>query len=365
MEGLWERKEQCCGCGACKAVCSHGAIAMIMDREGFFYPEIDKKRCVRCGNCKKVCPIKCQNRESEGQVYIGAQAKDNKTRFSSSSGGVFPVLARWVLEGKGVVFGAAMNKEGNVSHRDIQNKEDIIQLQKSKYVQSDMSDCYEKVKKYLEQGRQVMFTGTPCQCQAMRQYIGKEHKKLILVDLICYGVPSPGIWKKYRKELKKKYYQGISEFYFRDKRNRDNGHTVVMKTEGEEHTCPIGQDLFCRLYFGNYILRPSCHACRFCTVERESDITIGDFWGIEKVKPEMDDGMGTSLIILHNGKARNIWDGVKGEFLHFSCEEEVALQPRLCAPALRAPGRQTFWLLNRFLSLALTGKILGRIYRSW
>lgn len=364
MESLWEKKEQCCGCGACKAVCVHGAIAMVMDREGFFYPEIDNKRCVRCGNCKEVCPIKGGNRESEGQVYVGAQAKDDEIRFSSSSGGVFPVLAKWVLKGNGVVFGAAMNKSGKVFHRDIQDAKDIIQLQKSKYVQSHMSDCYEKVKNYLEQGRQVMFTGTPCQCQAMRKYIGKEHEKLLLVDLICYGVPSPGIWKKYRKELKKKYHEEVFEFCFRDKRKRDNGHTVVMKTAEGEHACPMDQDLFCRLYFGNYILRPSCHACRFCTVERESDLTIGDFWGIEKAKPEMDDGMGTSLIILHNEKAGHIWDEVKKEFRYFSCEKEAVLQPRLCGPALQASGRQTFWLLNRFLSLALTEKILGRIDRN-
>lgn len=361
MEKLFEKKNQCCGCGACEAVCSQKAIEMIADREGFFYPRVNRRECINCGNCERVCPIKGRDIGTEKRTYWGAQAKDDKIRFSSSSGGVFSILARYILERGGVVFGAVMVKDGGVCHRDIQDAKGLPLLQKSKYVQSDITDCYKKVKEYLERGLQVMFTGTPCQCQAMKQYIGKECDRLLLVDLICYGVPSPGVWKKYLNELEKKYHEKVSGFTFRDKQKKDNGHVVVIKTENKKWVYSMEQDLFCRLYFSNYILRPSCHLCKFCTVERGNDITIGDFWGIEKVKPEMDDGMGTSVVILHNEKSLSIWNSVKKEICCFQCEKEDILQPRLCEPTLQARRRWVFWILNNFMSLSLTEKILEKL----
>lgn len=335
---------------------------MVMDREGFFYPKVNSKKCIDCGKCEAVCPIKHYDkiRRAGSYTYLGVQAKDDSIRFSSTSGGAFSVLAKHILFCKGVIFGAAMDSDGIVYHKDIQKIQELNLLQKSKYVQSQMTNCYEKVKNYLKDGRLVLFSGTPCQCQAVKQYIGKNNDRLIIVDLVCYGVPSPWIWQKYLKELEKKYHGEVSDFCFRDKREGDNGHTVSMKAGDREYSYSLDQDLFCKIYFHNYILRPSCHSCGFCTVERESDITIGDFWGLERVNPDMEDGMGTSLMILRNEKAYNIWKTVENDFRYFQCEKEDILQPRLCGPTPQADRRGEFLALSRILPLALAEKIVRR-----
>ncbi len=360
MKGLFEQKNCCCGCGACMAACPSQAIEMVSDREGIPYPKIIQEKCVDCGQCKRVCPVKHHNFIERERLYFGAQAKDDSLRFSSSSGGVFPVLAQHILKQGGVVFGAAMEADGTVRHRDIQMLSDLPLLQKTKYVQSDMGDCYEKIARYLRGGGQVLFTGTPCQCQALKLYLGKERENLILVDLVCYGVPSPGIWKKYVRELERKYKGKFAGYCFRDKREKDNGHTVSVRIGDKEYACPMRQDSFCRVYFRNYTIRPACSSCEFCTVNRESDMTLGDFWEIEKRKPEMDDGMGTSMVILHSEKAKKIWEEIKKEFRYFPCEKEEILQPRLCTPSKPSSRRGRFMFLNRFLSLSMAERLLRR-----
>lgn len=362
MTTLFKKKSQCCGCGACREICANRAIEMTTDWEGFSYPKVNQTLCIDCGRCKAVCPIhiKDEKKEAEGRTYLGAQAKDDHIRSSSTSGGIFPVLARHVLSQGGVVFGAALDSDGVVFHREIEKTEEIRLLQKSKYVQSRMDGCYEKIRKYLRDGRQVLFTGTPCQCQAVRQFIGKQGDRLLLVDLVCYGVPSLKIWKQYKTKLEKTYGGRITSFCFRDKRHKDNGHTVSMCIGDREYSHSMDQDLFCKLYFQNYIIRPSCHSCKFCRVERESDMTIGDFWGIEKVKPDMEDGMGTSLVILHNEKGVDAWERVKEHFWYFQCKKEDVLQPRLRKPTPRSRRRWGFLVLSRILDLGTAERIMRK-----
>ena len=360
MRRLFDYKSQCCGCSACVDVCTHQGIRLVMDREGFYYPRINRKNCVACGRCEKVCPIKHPIQKEDNPIYLGAQAKDDRIRSLSSSGGFFPVLARYVLSREGVVFGAAMAEDGSVYHRDIHDIKEISLLQKTKYVQSDMSGCYKKVKKYLEDGRLVLFTGTPCQCQAVSMYAGERKEQLFLADLVCYGVPSPGIWKKYIKELEKKYHGEFKGFCFRDKRNGDNGHTVTAYIGDKEYAYPMREDSFCRIYFRNYTIRPSCYVCGFSSVKREADITMGDFWGIEKVMPGMDDGMGTSMIILHTEKAKKVSEIIKKDFHYFQCAERDILQPRLCTPTPWSERRWKFKLLNTCLPVCTAEKILRK-----
>ena len=199
----------------------------------------------------------------------------------------------------------------------------------------------------------MLFCGTPCQSQALRLFLGQEYDTLIVVDLVCYGVPSPGIWENYVKYLEYRHHGKMTEFSFRDKRAQDYGHTCAYVINGEEYAGSLFQDRFCRMYFKNYILRPSCHSCKFCTVDRSSDFTIGDFWGIEKVKPEIDDGMGTSLVILHTEKAREIWEAVRDETFWFCCEEKDVLQPRLTEPTEAAKSRGFFMAFYRMLPFSL------------
>ncbi|MCI9663607.1 MAG: 4Fe-4S dicluster domain-containing protein [Lachnospiraceae bacterium] len=360
MKKRGKSKSRCCGCGGCMAACPFGAITMITDREGFAYPRVDPKKCRNCGRCEAVCPMGKHGETQKERLYLGVQAKSDEIRFSSSSGGFFPVLAGYVLRKGGVVFGAAMERDGSVVHRGIQTGDALSSLQKTKYVQSDISGCFSEAERYLDQGRLVLFTGTPCQCQSVRTYLGGGRENLLLADLVCYGTPSPEIWKKYVRELEKRYEGEFSEFRFRDKRHRDNGHTVSVRLGDREYAWPMDRDPFCRVYFRNYMIRPSCHECEFCTVERDSDITMGDFWGIEKVKPQMDDGMGTSLVILHSKKAQEVWNQIRGEFRFFPCLREEILQPRLCGPTVRADQRESFLLLGRFLPIRLAERLAGR-----
>lgn len=371
---LYFRKEECCGCGACMDICRVHAIHMTQDKEGFLYPKIDSSICVGCGRCEKVCPVKyltlsdkvCPSHRdmsysmllgdtpSKGRnQYIGARAKSAAVRNTSSSGGMFSILAQYVLERKGVVFGAGYNSRMEVVHREAENLEQLEKIKRTKYVQSNMQGIFLKAEQCLKERRLVLFCGTPCQAQALRLFLGQEYDKLIIVDLVCYGVPSPGIWEDYVKYLEHRHHGKMTEFSFRDKRAQDHGHTCAYVINGEEYAGSLFQDRFCRMYFKNYILRPSCHSCKFCTVDRSSDFTIGDFWGIEKVRPDLDDGMGNSMMILHTEKARKIWEQVQEDVDWFECTKEDLQQPRLTEPTGRAEGRRTFMLLYKLLPFFL------------
>ena len=350
MKKLYAKKEECCGCGACLDICSKDAIRMVVDREGFRYPKIDKNLCIDCGRCEEVCPVKKKGAEKElHRQYFGAQAKEEKVRYASSSGGMFPVLAEYVFRQQGVVYGAAYDKNMRVVHREIHNREELDAVKRTKYVQSSMKGIYRRIEARLKEEQWVLFCGTPCQAEGLRLYLKKPYPKLITVDLVCYGVPSPGIWGDYVKYLEGKHGGKMTDFSFRDKRMRDSGHTCAYVVGGKEYSGSLYADAYCRMYFTNHILRPSCHHCRFCTVERSSDLTIGDFWGIEKVKPEIDDGMGTSLVILHTDKAKEIWKAVQEELSWFECGEKDVLQPRLSGPTEPAKSRGIFMGFYRVL----------------
>ncbi len=356
-------KALCTGCGACAAVCKRGAVAMKSDREGFSYPDIDASLCVHCGLCNKVCPLNNEtaapDRETAGdQIFFGARAKREETRLQSSSGGIFPLLAEQVLRQGGVVFGASLLSDGTVRHIGIERPEDIPRLTKTKYVQSDLSQMWREIQTPLREGRQTLFCGTPCQAAALRSYAGLrgEGENLLTAGLVCYGVPSPGIWKKYVRLLERKYKGGFQSFSFRDKRNRDNGHACSVQIGGREYTNSLYEDLFCRTYFRNINIRPSCYQCRYCTTERDCDITLGDFWGIEKVKPEFDDGMGCSAVICHTPKGRSLWSKVQDETDWFSCSrDEVANegQPRLREPIKPPKKRDRYMRLYQWLPFPL------------
>lgn len=357
---LYRKKEECCGCGACGDVCPVGAIHMVMDKEGFRYPEIDEKTCIKCGKCERICPIKGASRGKDASYsgdaensYFGIRAKERELRLASSSGGMFPLLADYVFRRQGVVYGAAYDQDMGVAHREAHNREELKALKRTKYVQSDLTGVYRRIRQQLEEGSWVLFCGTPCQAHALRLFLGRTYPKLIVADLVCYGAPSPGIWLSYVRYLERRQGGKMTAFSFRDKRAGDNGHTCAYVIGGREHAGSLNADIYCRMYFTNHSIRPSCHACGYCTVDRGSDFTLGDFWGIGKVRPDMDDGMGTSMVILHTGLARELWEEVKGETDWFPCGREDVLQPRLKAPTQEAAGRARFMGLYRRLPFPL------------
>lgn len=363
---LYADKKECCGCGACVDACEAGAICMVCDKEGFWYPEIDGAKCTGCGRCKSVCQIhrtKKPDEKGHDRLYLGVQAKSAAIRASSSSGGMFCILAQYIFRRRGVVYGAAFNDKMEVVHMQARNMEQLEKIKGTKYVQSDLAGSFRRVREQLEEGLWVLFCGTPCQVRALRVFLKRTYKRLVAVDLVCYGVPSPGIWRDYVRYLERRHDGMMTEFHFRDKRNRDNGHMCSYVIGGREYVVPIHKEPFCRMYFLDHILRPSCHNCRFCTTERDSDFTIGDLWGIERIRPEMDDGMGTSLVILHSDRAKEIWNGVKDQALWHQLGEEEILQPRLVAPTRISGTRKWFMTCYRALPFPLLVRLVrSRIY---
>lgn len=325
------RKPDCCGCGACMDICPRNCISMVMKRDGFLYPEIDEKKCVHCGLCDRVCPVKAVYDVRKKPKFYALQARESSVRQRSTSGGAFRLLAENVIEQKGIVIGAAM-VQNKVKHIVVETMEELSALSGSKYVQSDTGGIYTVSKKYLEEGRQVLFSGTPCQAEALRRFLGKPYDNLLLVDLICNGVGSPEIWDKYTGLLQRKHRSKLVDFRFRDKRNADDGHTVAAVFETGERNWSMYADKFCKAYFNGSNFRAKCKECTFCTDRRNTDITIGDFWGVEQTKPEWNDGMGTSLVLVHSAKGKRIMEQCRKQADVIEVTECQARQPRLLFP---------------------------------
>lgn len=357
------RKKNCCGCGACVDICPVKAVHMVQDKEGFFYPKINEELCVGCGQCKKICPLIDSRVEVNENLFFGAKADNERIRYSSSSGGIFSVLAQYVLLQKGIVYGAGYNSNMHVTHMEVNNLDQLEQIRRTKYVQSSMEGIYRRIEERLAEGRWVLFCGTPCQAQALRRFLEKRYEKLIIVDLVCYGAPSPGIWSEYVKYLEQKHDGKMTDFRFRDKRNRDNGQMCSYTIAGKEEVCSLYQDKYCMMYFSDLMLRPCCHQCRFSTINRNSDFTIGDFWGIGHIRPDLDDGMGISMIIVHTDKAKELWDQVKEKMIWFECDKEDVYQPRLVGPTDPAKSRGLFMILYRLLPFSLFMDLIEVVLR--
>lgn len=357
---LYEKKEECCGCGACADICEAGAVRLVLDKEGFWYPHIEEKLCINCGRCRQVCPLKKEGTAGCENRYFGVRAKDEGLRYSGSSGGILSVLAEYVLERGGAVYGAGYDQSMRVIHQEAHDKEQLEKIKKTKYVQSGMEGIYRRIREQAEEGKWVLFCGTPCQAQALKLFLNRTYEKLVIVGLVCYGVPSPGIWTDYVKYLEMRHNGKMTDFSFRDKRNRDSGHTRSYTVGGEEHVESLYQDIYCRMFFKNNSLRLSCHSCKYSTVERDIDITIGDFWGIEKIRHDFDDGMGISMMILHTKKAEDIWNRIKENTIWFECGKDDLLQPRLTAPTPVGEKRSLFMRLYKILPFSFFIQLVKR-----
>lgn len=327
MMQLIDKKSACFGCGACEAACPVHAITMTADPEGFLYPVIDGERCIECGKCAEVCPGRHDPEGLDGDAYA-VRCKDLDLLKKSTSGGAFSLLAQQVLQCGGLVCGAAFDADFKVRHV---LSDDISPMRKSKYVQSDMTGVYAAIETALDSGRTVLFTGTPCQCDGVRHFFGSGKPGLILAALVCRGVQSPGLWKDYTAHLSG---GGKLESYcFRDKRLKNDAHTVAYTVSGEEKAVSMGSDPFCRLYMKCLTLRPSCYRCPYTRWELPFDLTIGDFWGIGKLCPELADGMGTSLIIARTETGRKLVEGIRADARVIGSSREMAEQIALQEPA--------------------------------
>lgn len=302
-------KYRCCGCHACASSCPKQCITMIPDEEGFLYPQVNMDECIDCHLCEKVCPcLNDKNRQSP-QVVFAAKNLNEFQRLSSSSGGVFYLLAEYVLKQNGVVFGARFSKKWEVEHTYVESLEDLSLLLGSKYVQSAIGESFVRAKDFLKAGKLVLFCGTPCQISGFKNFLHKEYDNLITVDLICHGVPSPLVWKRY---LERFNIDTIGHINFRAKQL--DGYSwkkyalVIKDVHGNTLLSQNSHNFFLSSFYMNLSLRPSCFKCSSKGGKSRSDFTIGDFWGIQNINPKLDDDKGISLLMVNSQVAKDIID---------------------------------------------------------
>ena len=345
-------KESCTGCAACASICPKGCIKMVEDREGFLQPKIDSKVCVGCRQCEKTCPIlnpPTIPSDFETKAYAAIN-KDEEIRMRSSSGGMFHALAKWTIEHGGVVFGARFDEKWEVMHDYTETIEGIEPFMRSKYVQSRVGDTFKQAKQFLEQDRWVLFSGTPCQIGGLQAFLGKEYERLILVDLICHGVPSPAVWREYLKDYVKE--GKILSINFRDKKDGwlrfQNVTTTTTTTIREEQM----ENPYFRGFLKNAYLRKSCYNCQFRTYHRVSDITLADYWGVHELCPEMFDDNGTSILFVHTEKGNNLITELHSN-IHKKPQSKVQaikFNQGMVNNELMPENRSRFFALNRVFS---------------
>lgn len=363
-------KSDCNGCGICTFVCPKNCIHMEQDKEGFFYPIIDETKCIKCGKCKKVCSNCKENKKYEPKAFIAIN-KNEEERKRSASGGMFMILAKYVIDRAGIVFGVEYDSELKVRHGEADTLERCQKFMGSKYVRSDISNTYQKVKKYLEQDKYVLFTGTPCQCNALKIFLDKPYDKLILCEIICHGNPSPKVFKKYIEELQERKKLKVKDIKFRSKENGWNNSTPIIEYEnGEKEEDPILYQAF----MAELISRPSCYACPFVSKDRIADFTIGDMWGIEKINPSMNDGKGASLLIANSQKAINMLPEIEKQTKLKEVDIDLAFSYNHHENVKQHPKRDDFFkeletsksvieLMKKYTKKSLMEKIKNRIKR--
>lgn len=312
MKIVLASNSECTGCGACVSVCPQGCISMVEDKEGFLQPKIDQSKCIECHKCEKTCPIL-----NPPIIPLGFETQafavinmDESIRMRSSSGGMFHALAKWTIERGGVVFGARFDESWDVIHDYTETIEGVEPFMRSKYVQSRIGDAFEQAKRFLQEGRWVLFSGTPCQIGGFLSFLGKKYEKLICVDLICHGVPSPSVWRKYlRDSIGCGFIRSIN---FRDKSDGwiSQKCVVTITTSFAEIQAKILDNPYYRGFRKDIYLRHSCYHCRYRNYHRGSDFTIADYWGVEKSCPEMFDNKGTSIVFVHTENAREILESM-------------------------------------------------------
>ena len=298
---------QCTGCGACAAACPKDCIVMEADGEGFLHPQIDESNCINCDKCAKACPVLSFHAPvTDGfPVAYAAFHQEKEILYRSSSGGVFTALAQQVIKAGGTVYGAAFREDFSVAHMRAETLDEIAAFRGSKYVQSDCTNVVVSAKQDLEDGRHVLFSGSPCQIAGFRQFLGKDYEKLLLVDTTCHSVPSPKVWAKFLTDTESQYNSKICGINFRDKRTGwEKYQMCIQLDDGRELLYPRSQNPYMEAFLRGLISRRSCAHCPFKGQNRASDLTLSDFWGVQTAFPEAYRKEGTSLVLVQSEKGR-------------------------------------------------------------
>lgn len=337
--------KSCCGCSGCEQICPKNCISMKPDSEGFLYPEVDESICIECGICIKHCPILTDVSRCNIPKVYAAKYKDRGSTFKSTSGGLFIPIAKSVLSMGGVVFGCAYDENLVAKHIKVETEDELYQLQSSKYVQSDTRGIYKQVKTELQNGKEVLFSGTGCQAAGLRSFLGKDYGNLLITDIVCHGVPSPKLFKNYIDYMGKKLGGTLTSYNFRSKEKR--GWDLYYKAEnGQKSKSDYGffdpyysAFLYCKTY------RESCYECKFANKNRVSDITLADYWGIQKFHPEFFDENGVSLVLVNTEKGKKYLEKIKDklEIIESDYNKASVMNANLVHPSKRPSCRDSIY----------------------
>lgn len=379
-------KHKCCGCTACVNVCPKNCISMSADREGFLYPLVDFVKCIDCGLCEQVCPVlRPVKNEIEPLVYAAVN-NDESVRLQSSSGGIFTLLAESVLDRGGIVFGACFDQNWNVVHDYTETKEGLAKFRGSKYVQSHVGNCFIQVKTFLDSGREVLFSGTPCQVAGLKNYLRKPYSNLFTVDLVCHGVPSPEVWRRYLQEAVCRVYgikkrnlinldEYISDISFRAKDKGWKKYNIkIIFHNGKVEMMPFFENPYMNAFLSDLSLRPSCYACPTKLHYVQSDITLADFWGVNEIKPDIDDDKGCGLILIPCKQNLNFLCKMDCKLLQQQFSSIIKYNPSILYAVNEPLNRKFFWaVFNRqnlqksylaTISRSVIMRVVRKIYRS-
>lgn len=369
-------KKDCCGCTACQQICPKHCITMQPDDEGFLYPVVDINACIDCGMCEKVCPELNRNIKTNPLTTYAAINPNLHIRMKSSSGGIFSMLAEDTIEDSGVVYGAAFDRDWSVRHIKVESSEGLASLRGSKYLQSNLGDIFKDVRTELNSGRRVLFSGTPCQTSGLKKFLRKDYPNLTTVDFVCHGVPSPAVWHSYLKESSQNQIAAITDISFRDKKNGWKNYEVSIESKkGDSKTInseTFNRNPYIQAFLANLTLRPSCYNCPVKGCSSGSDITIGDFWGIEHIDPSVDDDRGVSLVMVNTSKGNELIQRLgielKGEEYDLAVRYNPSIEKSVAVPPYRPLFMKTFTssgfsvAYRIIFNPALTSRLYRRIW---
>lgn len=309
----------CTGCSACLNSCPKHCIEMIENKEGFLYPQVNTEKCIKCGVCINKCPVLNERKTNKKEEIIVAFSNDEENRKNSSSGGCFSEFAKIILQESGIVFGATFDTNLCLKHIDVSKEKDLKKLQGSKYLQSEIGKSFVKAKDYLNNGKVVLYSGTPCQIAGLKYFLGKDYDNLYTISVICHGVPSKKVFNKYINQCYKKHQ--VQDIFFRDKTYGWKNFSMRIKLKNKkDKVIQSKKDYFMKLFLSNICLRESCYDCRFRDCFDVSDISIGDFWGVNNIRPEINDDKGISILIIRT---------LKGNQLLKKCEDKLTIQDNI------------------------------------
>lgn len=348
---LFTSKSDCCSCKACMNACPKNAIISQEDENGFVYPYIDESKCVGCNICVNTCQFgKNTDALQEPAAAYAAINKNAEVLKKSSSGGCFSALAEIILEQGGVVFGAAMDSAFHVKHISVENIGDLGSLRGSKYVLSDIGYSYRNIKNYLDEGRKVLFTGTPCQVSGLYGYLkNKDYPGLITVDVVCHGTPSQAMFNKYIEYLEKKKGVKVTGYCFRTKNRTWKRFEPAFDTDKTSNN-RIGKfdEFYHPSFISGNITQESCHTCPYASRKRIADFTMCDYWGFEKAELNLDERKGLSALMFNNDRALALYDALSEKLYLEKTDYEAVVQGNGCLRKPLSKGKQWDYYMKAF-----------------